>query len=337
MTSPGVTLLASLMLSGVAALLAYEQGPVPAEARAVSYLAREVPAWRRDHPCYSCHNNGDAARALIAAGSRHGDVRAALDDTLRWLAHPARWESNGGGEGGADDKRLARIQFAQATTAAYAASLVPQEAVARAADIVASDQRPDGSWLLDSSDSIGSPATYGTALATVFARRTLQATKPGSFQERIDRSSRWLAQIAVNNLPDAAAILFTFSDTPRGRPGNWQQALSLLKQGQGRDGGWGPYRNSPAEAFDTALALLALQEVRRRPDAAQPVFSAATLDQALANGRSYLVRTQLDDGSWNETTRPAGQTSYAQRVSTTAWALLALLEMMGTMETKPPK
>ena len=334
MARSGVTLLAFLILSGAAILIASRQEPATAEARAVSYLSREVPAWRRDHPCYSCHNNGDAARALIAAGNRHGDVRSALDDTLGWLAHPARWERNGGGEGGADDKRLARIQFAHATRAAYGASLVPQEAVARAADIIAADQRPDGSWLLDSSDSIGSPATYGTALATVFAMRTLQAAKPGSFQERIDRSSRWLAQIAVNNLPDATAIVFAFSNTPRGRPGNWQPALSLLKQGQGRDGGWGPYRNSPAEAFDTSLALLALQEVRRRPGAAQPAFSAAMLDQAVASGRGYLEKTQLDDGSWNETTRPAGQTSYAQRVSTTAWALLALME---TTETRAPK
>ena len=74
-----------------------------------------------------------------------------------------RWESNGGGEGGADDKPLARIQFAHATTAAFAAALVPKAAVDSAAAIVAADQQPDGSWRLDSSDSLGSPATYGTA------------------------------------------------------------------------------------------------------------------------------------------------------------------------------
>lgn len=326
MTKSGVALLASLTLGSAVALFASQQEPATAETRAVGYLAREVPAWRREHPCYSCHNNGDAARALIAAGNRHGDTRTALDDTLRWLAHPVRWDSNGGGEGGADDKRLARIQFAHATTAAFAASLVPQEAVTRAAEIIAANQRPDGSWLLDSSDSIGSPVTYGTALATVFARRTLQAASVESFRERVDRSGRWLAQITVNNLPDAAAILFAFSNAEGARPRNWQPALSLLKEGQGRDGSWGPYRTSPGEAFDTALAVLALREVRRRPTTARPVFTTAMLDQAIANGRDYLVKTQLDDGSWNETTRPAGQTSYAQRVSTTAWALLALIE-----------
>jgi hypothetical protein len=39
-----------------------------------------------------------------------------------------------------------------------------------------------------------------------------------------------------------------------------------------------------------------------------------------------MIRQQLADGSWPETTRPAGQSSYAQRISTTAWALLALFE-----------
>src|SRR5688572_462950 len=42
-----------------------------AEARAVEFLKREVPAWSRDNGCFSCHNNGDAARALYTA-SRKG-------------------------------------------------------------------------------------------------------------------------------------------------------------------------------------------------------------------------------------------------------------------------
>src|SRR4051794_38197216 len=41
--------------------------PATPEARAIHYLAREVPAWNREHHCFSCHNNGDAARALYAA------------------------------------------------------------------------------------------------------------------------------------------------------------------------------------------------------------------------------------------------------------------------------
>ena len=203
-----------------------------------------MPAWRQAHPCYSCHNNGDAARALVAALGRTSDVRPALDDTLQWLAAPARWETNGGGKGGADDKRLARIQFAHATTAAFDAALVPKTAVDAAAAIVAADQQPDGSWRLDSSDSIGSPATYGTALATVFARRTLIASGLPALADRIARAERWLAQLEVHNVPDATAILFGFADRPGApEPANWRAAVELLKKGQGRDGGWGPVRH----------------------------------------------------------------------------------------------
>ena len=45
----------------------------------------------------------------------------------------------------------------------------------------------------------------------------------------------------------------------------------------------------------------------------------------LRRGRAYLLAAQQEDGSWKETTRPAGGDSYAQRVSTTGWALQALL------------
>jgi hypothetical protein len=46
----------------------------------------------------------------------------------------------------------------------------------------------------------------------------------------------------------------------------------------------------------------------------------------MARGRAYLLSQQNADGSFPETTRPANQESYAQRISTTGWALLALLQ-----------
>ncbi|MFN0122677.1 MAG: hypothetical protein ACKV2V_19440, partial [Blastocatellia bacterium] len=43
------------------------QGDHRAASRAVAFLAREVPAWPARNSCFSCHNNGDAARALYVA------------------------------------------------------------------------------------------------------------------------------------------------------------------------------------------------------------------------------------------------------------------------------
>ena len=55
-------------------------------------------------------------------------------------------------------------------------------------------------------------------------------------------------------------------------------------------------------------------------------YPANARGAAIARGRQFLIDRQLPDGSWPETTRPSGQESYAQRISTAGWATLALLE-----------
>src|SRR5262245_47892110 len=85
---------------------------IVAEARAVEFLKREVPAWSRENGCFSCHNNGDAARALYAASRKGRRVPDhVLADTTEWVKRPARWDDNKG-DPGFSDKRLADIQFA---------------------------------------------------------------------------------------------------------------------------------------------------------------------------------------------------------------------------------
>jgi hypothetical protein len=94
-----------------------------------------------------------------------------------------------------------------------------------------------------------------------------------------------------------------------------RRARSHISRPKCRDGGWGPYVSSPSEPFDAALGVIGLSTVgdaARRP--------------SIARARAYLVGAQNGDGSRPETTRPPGGDSYAQRISTTAWALLALLE-----------
>src|SRR5258706_12410506 len=77
-------------LLGLICLTAYAQSPVQ---RAVDYLAREVPAWPEKNGCFSCHNNGDGARALYAA-LQHGlrVPEQALAKTTEWLMDPRQWD-----------------------------------------------------------------------------------------------------------------------------------------------------------------------------------------------------------------------------------------------------
>jgi len=92
-----------------------------AEKKAVEFLQREVPAWSRENGCFSCHNNGDAARALYAAQARGRRLPSkVLADTTAWISKPARWEHNKG-DPAFNDSRLANLQFAAALAAAFQA------------------------------------------------------------------------------------------------------------------------------------------------------------------------------------------------------------------------
>jgi hypothetical protein len=318
---------ALLTLAFLAAARAEGPAATP-EARAIAYLVQEVPRWSRENHCYSCHNNGDAARALYAAIRASRPVPPeALADTNRWLVDPERWDHNGG-EGKFSDKRLARLQFAFALSAATVAGQVADRAaLERATARLTADQAGDGAFLLEGGDALGSPATYGRSLATLVLRDTLSAAGREADRAATEKAERWLAASHVESLLDAVAVLPVVSEPGSGAAGlpeagaQRRRCLELIARGQSNDGGWGPFASSPPESFDTAIVVLALVRFAATPRSDE----MPGLRGRIARGRSFLLANQDGDGSWVETTRPAGAESYAQRLSTTGWATLALL------------
>jgi len=329
-------LLATLAAKGCVHDRAQPDPASAAEAKAVEFLKSEVPAWARENRCFSCHNNGDAARALYLATRNGYRVPAkALADTTAWLTQPQRWDDNKG-DPGFSDKRLANVQFAAALLAAIEAGEVKdRRSLENAARKVAADQAPDGAWPIEPQNAVGSPATYGTALATWMALRVLAQAEAPEAQDAARRAKDWLRRLTPDNVPTAATLLLAAAQedparrlqqnvSPAGEPAADRSvtaafkvtpSLDFLRRAQNRDGGWGPYPDAPPEVFDTALALLALEEIRDTPG----------IEEMISRGREFFVATQNPDGSWPATTRPSGGESYAQRVSTTGWATLALL------------
>ena len=293
------TLPALLLLFGLAC-----STPDP-ERRAVAFLAREVPGWPVKNRCFSCHNNGDAARALFEARRRSlpFDPRA-LDSTERWLSRPEDWKE-AGPPGEFSDKKLAALQFAFALSTSDEAGPALARAAARVRDL----QEADGSWAVDAAGLPGSPVTYGRTLATV-ASRSVLAQAGSHFAGALARADQWLRRQRPVTVLDAGALLLGPADEVQR-----VTCLELLRKGEFKEGGWGPYVTSAPEVFDTAVVLLGLAEF---PD-------EAGVAEMRRHGRKFLVETQQPDGSWPETTRPSGGESYAQRISTTGWATLALL------------
>ena len=278
------------------------------EQRAIDYLASEVPRWHRENHCYSCHNNGDAARALYLATNLGYSVPAeALKDTNTWLVHPGEWENHQGTPGFSSPK-LAHVQF---TAALAEAHLSDHEALLAAAESLLSYQDDDGSWRVDTGGLPGAPATYGITLATYLARHALEITDASRYRRVITRANRWLENATPTSILDAAAMLLAMPQSQRVRV----KCLEMVLGAQTSDGGWGPQLHVPAEDFDTAVVLLALHAVG----------DPARTGQASERGRAFLLSRQLPSGGWLETTRPSGGQSYAEHISTTGWVLYALL------------
>lgn len=274
------------------------------EERAVEYLSREVSKWPRENHCFSCHNNGDGARALfLATRSGYAVPAAALPETTEWLKQPANWD-NHQGTAGFSDAKLGRVQFAAALMEARLADRV---SLVNAAKSLVPSQGADGSWRIDTGGLPGAPATYGSTLATYMARRTLESADADGFAAAIVRANQWIAAQQPANLLDAAAMLLAL---PKSVPVR-KKCVDLIVNAQTSDGGWGPQPHAPAEVFDTAIVLLALD--------------AAGIAQPIERGRQFLIRMQQPEGGWPETTRPAGNISYAEHISSTSWALYALL------------
>lgn len=284
--------------------------------RSVAYLSVEVPRWSRESHCFSCHNNGDAARALFLAKSVD---RALLAETTRWLSRPDAWDGQGA-EGPSNDKRLARLQFALALATAIETGAITDRSVLRkASDRVAADFSPKGSWTSEDGGTVGSPVTYGSRLATAMAIRVFRIDGVDRHEKHLDAAERWLRPRTIENVVEASAVLMI---EPKGNGAatvEGRRAMTFLLEAQSKGGGWGPYPRSPVEAFDTALALIGLAGLR----------GDTRVDAAIDRGRSALVAMQSRDGSFPASTRPPGGESYAQGISTTGWATIALLQTSG--------
>ncbi|MCF7765592.1 MAG: hypothetical protein K9N62_18125 [Verrucomicrobia bacterium] len=307
-----------------------EPGPVnsanlrAAAGRAVSFLSVEVGIWRKENGCYSCHNHGDAARALYAARLKGIPlVDGWIEETSDWLLHPERWDDNPG-DPGFSDRTLARVQFGAAALARFQGGREGAEtALKKAAELVAECQSAGGEWRLEGSQSIGSPTAYGDILMTHMALETVRgAVGIGHGNELnpvVIRAGEWLRRVPVRTVLDAASLLLALAgQTDSESLSRKELALAIIRKGQAGSGGWGPHVTAPPEVFDTALVVLALQKVPLDAGLRDRIWRAV----------GFLMARQEPDGGWVETTRPSGNQSYAQRMSTSGWATLALLEVM---------
>jgi hypothetical protein len=172
------------------------------------------------------------------------------------------------------------------------------------------------------------PIDDGDITATALSLRSVRLYGPpgraSEFTRRIERGRAWLATATPFNTEDRAFKLLGLAWTGADRGLIQKAAFELLAE-QRPDGGWGQLSTLPSDAYATGQALYALSTAGDLP----------STHVACRGGVQFLLKTQLQDGSWFVQTRsvpvqpyfesgfPHGRSQFIS-CAATAWATMAL-------------
>jgi ankyrin repeat protein len=291
---------------------------------AIAQLQRAGPVLYKQRQCVSCHHQALPAMAMKLAGARGIAVDAEA------ATHPIRstlavWR------GRRDALMVSREVGGGANELTYGLLMLAEAGVPRdsTTDVAVANliglQRGDGTWVF--ADTRPPQADNSPIHFTAMAVRALNFyTPPGlrdDIQARVERARQFLRSAEPTGTQDEAFKLLGLVWSRAPAPEIALQTKRLLAL-QRADGGWAQLPTMTPDAYATGQALYALQ-VSRAPIAGR----------AYQSGVAYLLRTQLDDGTWFVRSRAFGFQPYFESgfphgrdqfisASATAWAVIAL-------------
>ena len=294
-------------------------------SKSIALVEKSAAEYRTQRQCFGCHHQAVPVLMLTEARRRgfaidEKDLQAQLDHTA---AHLKRGESSyraGQGQGG------------KADTAGWALWTLetggrqPNEVTEAVAEYLLNWQSDRAYWRTAGKRPPTEASDFNT---TYVALRGLahfgseeQQTK---IAERRSSALEWLLEAEVNDTEDRVYRLRAF-DYLTADEQVVERAAGDLLQMQADDGGWAQLDGMTSDAYATGTALVTLCETGRLD----------TSDARFRKGVQFLLRTQLDDGSWHVATRskpiqeyfesgfPHGKDQFIS-ISATSWATTALL------------
>ncbi len=307
-------------------------GPTPATPDAIrAAVQRSLPllqdvgiSFIKQTGCVSCHHNSLVSLAVSTARA-HGytvNEAAAAEQSRTIGAYLETWR----------ERTVQNVPIAGGVdTVSYllfgliADGYAPDAATDAQAMFLKRRQAADGRFPFR---TLRPPIESNDVATTALTLRALQTYAPpgsgGEYQKAVDRARAWLADAEIEMTEESAfRVLGLFWS---GAPKTVQQkAVRDLLARQHEDGGWGQTENAPSDAYATGEALYALGEAH--------AVDPAT--RAYRKGIEYLLRTQIEDGTWVLETRAVPIQAYFESgfpygvnqwisAAATAWATAAL-------------
>jgi len=274
--------------------------------------------------CVSCHHNSVVSSAVLTA-RRNGyrvDEQAVSASRSRIAAYLESWRErtlqNSGIAGGQDTINYLLVGLS-------ADGHAPDRATDAQAMWLRRRQAADGHWPLA---TLRPPIESNDIEVTAVSMRALQLYAPktsrAEYDRAIGRARDWLASAKGDVTEEKAFRLLGLAWAEAGKEQLGTAARELLAL-QRSDGGWSQEPSLESDSYATGEAITAILESG----------AAAADDQAVRRGIEFLVRTQLQDGSWYVKSRSVPIQAYFESgfphgadqwvsAAGTAWAVRAL-------------
>ncbi len=274
--------------------------------------------------CVSCHHNSLVSMAVAAARAHGYAVNEATSQAQSSTigTYLESWRDrtvqNQPIAGGADTISYLMLGLAFDR-------FPPNEATDAQAIWLKRRQAADGRWPIA---TIRPPIESNDVAVTAISMRALQVFAPPSrrveYAAAVDRARAWLTTAQADETEERAFRLLglTWSKAPRDVIARAaRDLLAIQKAG----GGWSQTATMASDAYATGEALVALRESGVVP----------LSDAAYRKGLEFLLRTQIEDGSWIVETRAVPIQAYFESgfpygvnqwvsAAATAWATTAL-------------
>lgn len=309
----------------VLASLPVTDAPRLAAAKALPLLARAAAGHADQKTCFACHNQ---ALPLLAHRTAAGRGFAGGADLFKAQGeHVAAFVGSnrerylkGQGTGGAAD--TAGYLLFTLEQAGYPAD----EKTAAVVEYLLQVQADRDYWKTGSNRPPTEASSITTTALAVRALKTWATPEQKARADaRVTAARGWLLTAKVTDTEDRVFRLFGLKDAGAADRDIAAAAWDVLKT-QRPDGGWGQLDAMPSDAYATGTALVALH----RAGGLSPSHPSYT------RGVSFLVKSQLADGSWHVKSRskpfqPYYETGFPHEkdqflsAAATGWATTALL------------
>jgi ankyrin repeat protein len=305
--------------------------PNPAESaraavlRSLPLLQKTDSKFLQQAGCVSCHNNTLAALTLTSAHKDGLPVNMpARGEQLKKIAtYLDTWRERalqGVGIPG-DQDTVSSILVGMAVQ-----GHAPDPATDAMAFYLRSKQLPNGMWPILAHRP---PLESSLFQVTAFSLRALQTYAPkarkAEFEQTIQMGRKWLSSAEPHTVDDRAFQLIGLGWVGADRSTIQKFAAALIKE-QRPDGGWAQLDSLDSDAYATGQALVGLRDSG----------AIASTDPAYQRGVKFLLKTQMEDGSWHVASRaipiqpyfesgfPHGHDQWISSTAT-SWAAMALL------------